>query len=1174
MCPACGEPAIAAERKVITVLFADLAGYTSIAEALDPEEVLAFVRPWMTELRLIVEEYGGTVPQVMGDGFMAVFGVPNAHEDDAERAVRAGLALTRHGQALANRGAAVGFRGVRVGVNTGEVMVAGSRESSGFAVVGDAVNVSARLAAMAEPGQVICGRPTYQLTRGRLRYGPRVVRAAKGKAAPVATYHALGARTTRAARAVRSSAFVGRTAELRRLLANAEAVRKTGRTRVRVVVAEPGVGKSRLADELGTRLIDFRVFAGASHPYGQRLPLAALAEAIGSAIGVPADSDPHRARRIIARQLRRRKVVGAELVGAQAQLEGILGLIEPTNAGDAATDRPGGLAVDAAQAAREAIRLLATGGPALVILDDLHWADPDQLALLADIHRAPWSEPVLFLALARPEPEDWRRGLPTITLGGLPADSARQIISSAIGPGVPPPVAQRLIERAAGNPLFLEESARMLVERGALERRGSGWILADTDALERVPTSLRQLVAARIDRLPAPAKRAAQDASIAGEVTWDVLIARLSAALRLGGDAAESLAELEARDILRRRPTSTVAGAVELEFKHAVLRDVAYESLPRAERALRHELTADWLREVQGEPAVASIAHHFERAWELARSTAAIAGGSEGRVAAMAATYLRRWGDSVFSVQPRLALSLYERGMRMADAEPEAVESNELARLLVGRAEGLSEAGRHHEAIVAAERALDTTEAAAAVDGADAQTEAVRALALLALARAHSDQGTVATARTLIGEALAIFERTGDVLGQARAYHRLAEAQRFGDLASQVAAYRRAYALYARARAARERAVVAEDLAYLLTVVGGREAGRWLERASRFAERSGDERGRAAVRRAGAYSALYRGDLDAALDAALQARGPAATIGHRWIEVDSLLVEALVRSAAGSPLETLKIVRRLLAIADSVGARHLRALVLGAGARAAQRDGHPRRAERWLAAMRTILGDLGAVMEMAEVDLLEATLHLERGAWERVADPARAGERGARASGWRLLRANGPLLRGRAHLGAGRLSAAERELRHAARLARSTGATGPALVAEAALRQAIEWRTDMSAGATPADAAPSPDQAAAVARRSRLSAREPTAIDLESEGLRALRSGDNEAAVTAFGRAVRAWQLLGLTVWQARAERFRAQALEASGRSSAARASTRRAQQILARLGSPLYRPS
>ena len=677
------------------------------------------------------------------------------------------------------------------------------------------------------------------------------------------------------------------------------------------------------------------VLAGASHPYGQRLPLAALAEAILSALDLPADAEPALIRRAIGAALRRNGVEGDEAVAARAQLERVLGLAEAA-AGAEVAGRPGGTALDPRLSARGAITAITAGRPGLVILDDVHWATDDQLALLRDLAETPWPEPLLILALSRPEPDDWRRDIPTINLAGLGPSNARAVIETSVGGTVPMAVVRRLIERADGNPLFLEESARMLVERGDLTRRGKSWALDDPDALERVPVSLRQLIAARLDRLPASAKRIVQDAAVGGQTTWDRLLARLSTAADPSSTESEledALAELEARDILRRQPASAVRGAVELEFKHVVICDVAYESLPRAARALRHEWTADWLRQALGEQGVAAIAHHYERAWELGRT--AVRSDEPSRAAAMAASYVRRWADSIFSAQPRLALSLYERGLGVSAVEPAAVDRLDVAGLEIGRAEALSEAGRHREAIEAAQAGLAVAEAD--------QLHSMEGYALVALARANSDLGEVGLARDLIERALSIFGEAGDPLGEGRAYHRLAEARRFEGLAGQVSAYQRAYQLYGRAGATRERGMVAEDVAYVMTIAGGRQATVWLERASRLAELSGDERGQAATRRAAAYAALTVA-TSIALGSAREARAPAEAIGHRWIEVDTLLIEALVRSAAGTPTRRWPSSSRLLAIADSVGARHLRALVLGAGARAAQRDGHPRRA--------------------------------------------------------------------------------------------------------------------------------------------------------------------------------------------------------------------------------------
>ena len=293
---------------------------------------------------------------------------------------------------------------------------------------------------------------------------------------------------------------------------------------------------------------------------------------------------------------RGRRTPGPATAGLERQLETILGLHEASAAGGS-PGPPGGAALDPRATVEPVIRALAAGRPTIIVLDDVHWADPDLQLLLEAIDLAPWPERVLFIALSRPEPDAWRRHLTTIHLGALGARDARIVIAGALDGDVPPAVVSRLVERAAGNPLFLEESARMLVETRALVRGRSGWQVADPKAIERVPATLRLVVAARLDRLSTAAKATLQDASVAGSVTWDALLETMASDGRGRAPASlgEALTELEDRDILRRRPGSRVPGAVELAFKHDVIRDVAYESLPRADRALRHRRIADWL---------------------------------------------------------------------------------------------------------------------------------------------------------------------------------------------------------------------------------------------------------------------------------------------------------------------------------------------------------------------------------------------------------------------------------------------------------------------------------------------------------------------------------------------------------------------------------------------------
>lgn len=272
------------ERKLVTVLFVDLTGYTALSASLDPEEAYRFLRPGILALQGVVERFGGTVPQLMGDGFMAVFGVPSTHEDDAERAVRAALKVRDHVAELNAGREGIRFPDVHAGVNSGEVMVAPSDEPSGFAVIGDTVNTASRLADLAPGGTILVDERTRNRTAHAVRYGRLSSRSAKGKAGALATYEALGARAAAPTRPASSSVFVDRRDAIERVREELRAAESSGRSRVLVVTGEPGTGKSRLAAELRRRRVG-RVLIGRCRGFGDQFPLHALAEAVGAGLG-------------------------------------------------------------------------------------------------------------------------------------------------------------------------------------------------------------------------------------------------------------------------------------------------------------------------------------------------------------------------------------------------------------------------------------------------------------------------------------------------------------------------------------------------------------------------------------------------------------------------------------------------------------------------------------------------------------------------------------------------------------------------------------------------------------------------------------------------------------------------------------------------------------------------
>jgi class 3 adenylate cyclase len=1126
------------ERKLVTLLFADLSGYTALASSMDPEEVYAFVRPGMAGLQRIVEEHGGTVPQVMGDGFMAVFGVPAAHEDDAERAVRAALAVRDHARELRGHGPAIPFPEIHAGVTSGEVMVAPSGEAAGFAVVGDTVNTASRLADQARPGQVLVDDRTRRRTHHAIRYGRGDSYWLKGKASPVEAFEAVGVRMAapagRASPAV-SGGFVDRERELEALgRALGDTIRQR-RSSVLVLTGEAGAGKSRLAVEFGRRRPDAIILAGRCTAYGQQLPLSPIAGAVQELMGVAEGAQ----RTVVDRELRR---LADRVAGPRRGRELARGLrLLLGTAGSHLVRHLEDTVAQAALAARTVLEGLAREAPVIAVLDDLHWAEVHLLELLRRTSGNPWPEPVLFLGLSRPPAPDGGWALPDLRLGPLSEPQLRELGELALGSRAPSQVLRRIATRASGNPLFLEESLSMLVESGALVRRAGAWTVADPQLLDRVPATIRTLIAARLDGLPPDEKQVLQDAAVCGDATWDRLLEAISAV----GDVRSALRQLARRDLLRRRSHSRLHAATEYAFKHILIRDVAYESLPRRDRSARHLGIATWLRQESGlaEEPVAELAYHYEQAWRFSGAQPAQPGDRE--LAGLAARYLGRWADVTLTYQARMAEDLYTRAIRAADESAAAVDQRLVVGLLLGHAESLIELGRHREATGPASRARRFA--------ADVAEEPLQARALLALGRIESDVGDDRVARQLLSQALVAFEAVGDIGGQAWANHRLSEAWGRADYRRELQHMRQAYRLFERAGDRFGCAVAAQDLAYLLTTIGGEEFHHWYQRARRHVEGESDLRSRAAILRTWGYFNYYAGAHREAIRAVREARPVAVEAGHRYAELDTFLIEAMAASCVTSPQEAGRLAAEVVRMGKAIGSARVAGLALAAGARASLRTGDPARAARRLSQARRTLQQSGARMELLEVDFIDAGLQLDRGNWQRVAGPAARGAAGVRATGWALYGAMEPLLVGRALLGAGSLAEAGGELRRAAGLAREADAAGTLALAAVALDQAL-----IMTGGRPAGPTPGPEADIEV-----------TAIAAENDGLVTLMDGRAAAAAAAFALAVERWQQLGSSTWLARALSFQAAATDHAGNPRRAGRLGSRADSILDQIRTP-----
>jgi class 3 adenylate cyclase len=589
------------ERRIVTVLFVDLVGSTSRAEKLDPEDVRAILDRYHSRVRDEIQRVGGIVEKFIGDAVMAVFGAPVAFGDDAERAVRAAFAV-RDGVAELNASDPELDLEVRIAVNTGEALVAlGARPEQGEAMVaGDVVNTAARLQTHAPVNGILVGEETYLGARGAVEFSPAEPVTASGKALPIPVWLAVRTTTPAGERMLSEAPMLGRERELEVLRGIWQAVVSERRAHLVTILGPPGIGKSRTAWEFGelVRRLGGRTLRGRSAPYGATSPYAAFAGQVKQVAGIfDSDSAGEAATRLDAAVAD--LVGGAEAEQVASHLASLLSL--PTGA--QAPDRHALFL-----AARRFVEQLAAQQPTLLVFEDLQWAEASMLDLLDELAALLHDTPVLLLAIARPdlitERPTWGGGLPSYTslpLEPLPAEAARALAERLLVNRETDRLTA-LLEVSEGNPLFIEELAAAVAER--------------TDAGE-LPTSIRALIASRLDSLPAPERALLLDASVVGRIFWD-------GSLRDGAEhgVLALLGSLERRDLVRRENVSRLQGHEQYRFKHVLIRDVAYQLLPRAARRTRHEAAARFLEEatVGGAVAAEAVAHHWREAGDVDRA--------------------------------------------------------------------------------------------------------------------------------------------------------------------------------------------------------------------------------------------------------------------------------------------------------------------------------------------------------------------------------------------------------------------------------------------------------------------------------------------------------------------------------------------------------------------------
>jgi class 3 adenylate cyclase/tetratricopeptide (TPR) repeat protein len=691
-----------AERRLVSVLFADLVGFTPFAEERDAEDVRETLTRYFDMARDTVERYGGTVEKFIGDAVMAVWGTPTTHEDDAERAVRAALELVAAVPALGSGTDA------RAAVLTGEATVTIGATHQGM-VAGDLVNTAARLQSAAAPGTVLVGDATRRATEAAIAFEPVDDQALKGKATPVPAWRALRVVAAVGGRGRSESLeapFVGRDDELRLMKELYHATRREGRPRLVSIIGPAGIGKSRLAWEFHKYLDGLAetmwTHDGRSPSYGDGISFWALGEMIRERARLAENDDEDTTRRGIADMLRAHVPDEGERRWLEPAMLALLGIGDSSVASE-----------QLFAAWRTFFERMAETDPVVLVFEELHHADPGLLDFID--HLLDWSRssPICIVTLARPEllekRPDWgagRRQFTSIYLEPLPASAMRELLGGLV-PGLPEEAARTIVGRADGVPLYAVETVRMLVADGRVVERDGVYVPTQDITDIAIPDSLTGLIAARLDALTADQRAVLQDASVLGQSFTTAALAAVSG--RPEASLGELLTGLVRREILTLRADPRSPERGQYAFVQALIREVAYNTLAKRDRKARHLAAARHFESLDTDELAGALARHYLAAHDSTADRAeAEALAAQARVALRAAAV-----RAVALGAPEQAFTLYEDAIRIT------TDDRERAELAFRGGEAASTAGKGE----AADRLL-----AAARDGYEALGERIAAL--------------------------------------------------------------------------------------------------------------------------------------------------------------------------------------------------------------------------------------------------------------------------------------------------------------------------------------------------------------------------------------------------------------------------------------------------------------
>jgi len=971
ICPACGATTAAGarfcqecgqrlgasleERRLATVLMADLVGFTTMSAGADPEQIKRLVDHCFERLVADITAYGGRLDKIVGDEIIALFGAPVAHEDDAERAVRAALRMQETMHTVA---AEIDFPvQVRIGVNSGEVLVGAMRAGGDPTAMGDVVNTAQRLEKLGEPGHVIVGPATELATRAAIAYEPLGPVALRGREEPVVAFRALDALTPPGRRHARRRApLVGRDAELATLRDLTRMATKRRRAHLVLLVADAGVGKSRLASELGEVAaceLGAFVLTGECLPYGDPNAFGPIAEALRQAAageGTNVDTD---VKTRIADKVSH--VLGADTEPAELERvgEGLLFLMEGVS-------RPG---VDPSRARDEALRsalavleALARKAPLVLVLSDLHWASDDTLELCERLLTRLRNLPFVLVATARPDienrwtPEPGKYNGITLQLDPLDEAATGELVGALLEGDADPDLVTLLLERSGGNPFFVEELVAFMQESG------------DTASIREVPATLHGLLAARLDALDPAERSLLEDCAVVG--ANGPIAAVICLADR--DDAASLLDRLAERDLVELDDE-------EFHFKSDLIHEIAYGTLTKAERARRHARVAPAL-DTRGDAAIDAVAHHLATSAELVDELGAVPGVPDD-VRQQAVDALFRAADRAELVESWVLFGRHhDRALGLLTSEP----GPDRWRALLGRGKAavhqrLNDAARDDLLVVLAE----------ATEAGEIRPQAE---ALTLLGTAETNVGAYDVADQSFADALDRWREIGDDAGGADVLRELGVSHLFrGDLAQAERFVSEALAAYRSSGRERGGAWALQNLAWISFSRGeiALAEDRLQQSAGAFAE-LGDWGGLGWAYGLLAFVRYNQGRLDEAAELAEHIAIDGRETGNRWAVGMMDVLLASVRLWSGRMEESVARGREAIALFQEIGDRWGEVMATGPVVRSLAELGRDEDYADTLAHYRAISRDMPDEGMRSFPAVLESLVDLQQGRPEQA----------------------------------------------------------------------------------------------------------------------------------------------------------------------------------------------